>query len=147
MIGEQWTIYWNEYSANTFIHGVDIIYHSKNNVEYRGELIPPGTVIKKWFSKTIYQATRIEPTLPMIDGEMEYCIESDMEADGGGCYLRLVFYDRYDQEAGSIVIRDKKKHFRCPMKTYSYELQLINAGATVVNFHSVIIREEVVDEK
>jgi len=146
MGGEKWTIYWNEYSSNTFIHGVDIRYHSKNDVEYSGELVPPGTVIKSWYSKTVYQSSRIEPALPMIDGEIEYCLEYDLECNGGGYYFRLVFYDRYDQEVDSIVVREKKKKFRCPMKTYSYELQLINAGATALRFHSVVIRE-VIDEK
>jgi hypothetical protein len=54
---------------------------------------------------------------------------------------RLVYYDRYDNEAGSFAIREKSANFRCPLKTYSYSLQLVNAGVTEFHFHSVIIQE------
>ena len=55
--------------------------------------------------------------------------------------MRLVFYDRYDMEAGSIPVRDNVTEFRCPLKTYSYKLQLINGGMTRFHFHSVVIQE------
>ena len=45
------------------------------------------------------------------------------------------------QEAGSLTIRDEKTTFRCPLKTYSYRLQLINGGMTQCRFHSIVIRE------
>jgi len=31
--------------------------------------------------------------------------------------------------------------FKCPLKTYSYRLQLINGGVTKLHFHSIVIRE------
>ena len=55
--------------------------------------------------------------------------------------MRLVFYDRYEVEAGSITLRDKVTTFSCPLKTYSYRLQLINGGVTDLRFHSVVIQE------
>ena len=61
------------------------------------------------------------------------------------CLVRLVFYDRYELEAGSITLRDKTTEFQCPLKTYSYRMQLINGGVTKFHFHSVVI-EEIVDE-
>ena len=128
MTGETWKIYWNE--------------HAKDDIEFRNELMPPGTVIKQWFSKVNYQARRIEPALPMIDGEGRYHISLDASAEPlDGLLLKLIFYDRYDMEAGSQIVRDGEADFQCPLKTFSYEVQLINAGATQFHFHSIMITE------
>ena len=61
------------------------------------------------------------------------------------CFLRLIFYDRYEIEAGSVTIRDKEQDFQCPLKTYSYRMQLVNAGTSEFHFHSVVI-QEIADE-
>ena len=143
----QWTIYWNEYSADTYLYGAEIIYHSKKHIEYINKLMPPGTVIKKWFSKTIYQMARIEPALPMIDGEGEYVIKSEMKSNGGGCYLRIAFFDRYDMEISSVIIRESEKIFKCPIQTYSYVLELINAGTDKIDFNYITIQEVADEEK
>lgn len=147
MIGAKWTIYWNEYSTDTYLHGSVILYHSKDNVEYLNELMPPGTVIKQWYSKTNYQIQRIEPSLPIIDGESSYQIIVNIDTEENeNCLVRLVFYDRYEMEAGSINLRDRVTNFKCPLKTYSYSIQLINAGVKKLNFHSIVI-QEIEDEK
>lgn len=146
MTGEKWTIYWNEYASDTYLYGSEIQFHQKDDVEYLNRLMPPGTIIKQWYSKTNFQLQRIEPALPIIDGETQYkiTINIDTEEDEN-CLVRLVFYDRYEVEAGSLTLRDKETVFRCPLKTYSYRLQLINGGVTKFHFHSVVI-QEVIDE-
>ncbi|MDO5403436.1 MAG: accessory Sec system protein Asp3, partial [Eubacteriales bacterium] len=84
---------------------------------------------------------------PMIDGESRYQVIIDMDVPKGEkCLVRLVFYDRYEVEAGSITIRDKTAAFKCPLKTYSYRMQLINGGVNGFHFHSIII-QEIEDEK
>lgn len=142
MKGESWKIYWNEYTKDTYVYGSEILFHAKDHIEFRNELIQPGAVIKSWFSKVNYQAMRIEPTLPMIDGEGRYHISLDASAEpADGLLLKLIFYDRYDVEAGSQIVRDGEADFQCPLKTFSYELQLINAGTAQFHFHSIMIRE------
>lgn len=146
MLGEKWTIYWTEYSSDTYLYGSEITYHRKDDVEFRNLLMPPGTVLKSWFSKTNIQLQQIEPALPLIDGEGAYHISVNMKLpEGESCLVRLVFYDRFDLEVGSITLREKETDFRCPLSTYSYCLQLINGGATHFHFHSVVI-SEVIDE-
>ena len=146
MAGEKWMIYWSEYSADTYLYGAEIEFHKKDDVEYRNLLIPPGTIIKQWYSKTNFQAQRIEPSLPIIDGEGQYKITINIDVpEGENVLARLVYYDRYEVEAGSLTLRDKETVFRCPLKTYSYRLQLINGGVTNFHFHSVVI-QELIDE-
>ena len=142
MTGETWVIYWNEYSADTNLYGAAVTYHKRDDVEYDNPMMSPGTVIKQWYSKTNYQAQRIEPALPMIDGESRYRITVNIDSPPGeACIVRLIFYDRYEEEAGNITIRDKAADFRCPLKTYSYRMQLINGGVTRFHFHSIVIQE------
>ena len=142
MAGESWKIYWNEYAKETFIDGSEISFHAKDDIEFKNELMSPGVVIKRWFSKVNYQMMRIEPSLPMIEGEGRYHICLDAAAKpSGGLLLKLVFYDRYDAEAGSQIVRDGEAVFQCPIKTFSYEVQLINAGVTQFHFHSITITE------
>lgn len=147
MTGESWKIYWNEYTKYSYIYGSEIIFRRKDDVEFKNELMPPGTVIKRWFSRTNYQMMRIEPSLPMIDGEGRYHISMNVSgAEEETLLLKLVYYDRYDQEVGSQIIRYGSGYFQCPLKTYSYEVQLINAGAQEFHFHSITIKE-ITDEE
>lgn len=142
MAGQKWTIYWNEYSSDAFLYGSRILYHKRDDVEYRNHLLPIGAIINQWYSKTNYQMQRIEPSLPMIDGESEYQMVVNITCpEGEECFVRLVFYDRYDEEAGSFAIRGREASFRCPLKTYYYKLQLINGGVTHFHFHWIEIRE------
>lgn len=142
MTGETWVIYWNEYAADTYLYGSEVTYRKRDDVEFVNQLMPPGTVVKQWYSRTNYQAQRIEPALPMIDGESDYRlivnIDSPPEQE---CQVRLVFYDRYETEVGNITARGKVTDFKCPLKTYSYRMQLLNGGAKEFHFHSIIIQE------
>ena len=148
MTGETWRIYWNEYTSGSYLYGSEITFHSKDDVEFQNELMPPGTVIKKWFSKTNYQMMRVEPSLPMIDGEGNYRISLNVTTKNpGDLILRIIYYDRYDKETESQIIRDGEGEFRCPLKAFSYEVQLVNAGATHFHFHTITISEEIDGEQ
>lgn len=142
MTGEQWTIYWNEYSSDTYLYGSRITYHKMDDVEFENERMPSGTQIKQWYSRTNYQAQRIEPALPMIDGEGRYQIEVRIDCPEDEAWqVRLVFYDKYGAEAGIVSVRERVAEFQCPLKTYSYRMQLMNGGMTRFHFHSIVIRE------
>ncbi len=139
----KWTIYWNEYSSDTFLYGSEVIFHSRDDVEFRNTLMPPGTVIKTWYSMTNFQEQHIEPSLPIIDGESSYSITVNIDVPKRQhCLVRLVFFDRYGNEAGYLNVRDTVTDFRCPLKTYSYTIQLINGGLTEFRFHSIVIQEK-----
>lgn len=147
MTGEKWIIYWNEYSSNTYLYGSEVSYHARDDVEYANLLMPPGTVIKQWYSKTNYQMQRIEPALPMIDGESRYRITVHINCPENETWLmQLIFCDKYDAVAGRVAIRDEVSYFRCPLRTYSYRMELVNGGMTRFHFHYVEI-QEVEDEQ
>lgn len=139
---EMWKVFWTDYTSDTYLYGSEIQFLAKDDVSFRNDLMPPGTVIKRWYSRVNYQAQRIEPSLPLIDGEGRYHIV--MDADGGaedGLLLRLAFFGKNGAEEGSFVLNQPESDFRCPLKTYSYEVQLICAGAHAFHFHSFTITE------
>lgn len=119
----KWKIYWNEYLFGGYLYGSKITFHSREDVEVENELMPPGTVIKEWYSK------------------VNYHIQVNM-SDFESYLIRMVFYDRYENEAGTLIVREPEMDFKCPLKTYSYRVQLINAGGTKMHFHSFVITEK-----
>lgn len=147
MKSNSWNIYWNEYAQDSYLYGSEIVFHKSGDVEFKNDLMPPSTVIKRWRSKTSYQSMRIEPTLPLIDGEGRYHIRLDADCvPEGSLLLKLVYYDRYDSEAGFQIIRDSEGDFKCPIQTMHYEVQLISSGVKEFCFHSITIKE-ITDEK
>ncbi len=52
--------------------------------------------------------------------------------------LRIIFFDRYDVQAQSIIVRDKKAFFKPSIRTYSYRIELINGGNADFTFKSLV---------
>lgn len=144
MTKNKWTIYWNEGISNTYTYGSKIRFLEDKSVDFDNRLMPPGTVIKEWYSKTNFQAQRIEPTLPLIDGESAYHILVNMDyeqVDDSEIMLRVIYYDRYDAEAESIILRGGSNYIKPPITTYSFKIQLVNGGITKFVFHSFVLSE------
>lgn len=140
--GEKWKIFWTDYASDTYLNGSQVRFHKKDDIEFTNALMPPGTVIKQWYSMTNFQMQKIEPALPIIDGECMYRLTADFETvHDAPLLVRLVFFDRYGVEAGTWTMREKVRDFQCPLKTYSYQMQLINGGAAHFHFHSISIQE------
>ena len=137
-----WTVYWEEYASDAYLYGSSISFHAHDDVEFANELMPAGTVIKTWHSMVNFQERRVEPTLPIIDGEGSYHVTVDLESDvPQGTLLRFSFLDKNGEEAGARVVDGPEADLRCPLKTYSYEAQLVCAGAHALRFHSFTITE------
>lgn len=138
----RWKIYWREYCSQTYLYGSEVIFHRQDDVEFQNRLMPLGTVINEWFSKTDFQGQHVEPALPILDGTCHYHVSIHMDVpEGEHCPVRLLFYDRSGGEAGRLDIQDKEADFQCPPTTYYYKMQLVNGGVTHFHFHSVVIQE------
>jgi accessory secretory protein Asp3 len=137
-----WTVFWEEYASDAYLYGSTIRFHALDDVEFENALMPSGTVIKTWYSMANFQERRVEPTLPIIDGEGSYHVSVDLESDvPRGVLLRFAFLGKNGEEAGALVVDGPEADLRCPLKTYSYEAQLICAGAHALRFHSFTITE------
>ena len=109
MVNDTWTVYWEEFMSDSYGYGSEVEFNKDRSVRYSNRLMPPGTVVHSWYSKTNYQIHRVEPTLPLIDGESTYFIRLNIDynsQDSEALMLRIIFYDRYDNETKSTIVRD-----------------------------------------
>ena len=144
MLNDTWVILWRDLLTDSYVYGSKIEFKEDQSLVYQNRLMPPGTVIHRWFSKTNFQAQRVEPTLPLIDGERAYSITTDIaynHPESKELMLRIVFYDRYDVEAESIIVRENHAVFQPSIKTYSYCIELINGGNADFTFRSLVLKE------
>ena len=51
MKNKAWKVVWNEETFGTYLYGSKIWFHSREDIEFENELMPPGTIIKEWYSK------------------------------------------------------------------------------------------------
>lgn len=138
----KWIIYWKEYAAETFLKGAKVKFLRKDDVEYENEFLSPGTVVKKWHSRTSFQKDMQEVTLPLIDGERRYRVTLHVDSKmKDGLLLRFVFFQRNGEVEGTAIMRGKSDIIECPIKTFSYDVELISAGETCFNFHYFSIEE------
>ncbi len=136
-----WNIYWNDYAFESYLYGSKIEFENKD-VIFSNALMSPGSVIKTWYSKTNFQEKRMEPSLPMIDGENRYNLSRDIDcANKNDIIMRIVFFDRYENILDSLIIREDSANFNCPIKTYSYQIELINGGKCDFVFHKLVLKE------
>ncbi|MDD6351463.1 MAG: accessory Sec system protein Asp3 [Lachnospiraceae bacterium] len=137
-----WRIFWNNYFYESYLYGSKVDFVKKDEVHYKNDLMPPGTVIKTWRSRTNFQADKTEPTLPLIDGESSYSFQLNCDSDvAGGLQLRLTFFDRNGQKIGEKVMREREMILQCPIQTYNYDVSLIGSGAHEFCFHYIEITE------
>lgn len=144
MVNDKWIIRWKEYMSYSYGYGTSVEFTEDNKVRYKNELMPPGTILHTWYSKTNFQSQRIEPMLPLIDGESAYKLTANLEyvdTRDTGLILRVVFLDRYDSEFERIIIRGGSGMFKPPITTYSFRIELINGGCTEFIFDSLILQE------
>lgn len=77
-------------------------------------------------------------TLPVAIGVAEIAVMIVLETTEKRI---AVFFDRYDAQAQSIIVRDKKAFFKPSIRTYSYRIELINGGNADFTFKSLVIKE------
>ena len=117
--------------------------HIDKRLETIANLVPQGCVLADIGTDHAYLPVWLleKQRIARADGESSYHIQVNM-SDFESYLIRMVFYDRYENEAGTLIIREPEMDFKCPLKTYSYRVQLINAGGTKMHFHSFVITEK-----
>ncbi len=138
-----YSIRWDNLANESYLYGSNIIFEPDGLVRFSNLLMPPGQIIRKWQSATNYQATRHEPQLPMLEEGVRYEIRTYASYKPAGTVkLRIRFFDRQGENAGSVILDDITDEFVCPDGASDYELELINAGAEELVFHHIEIQKK-----
>lgn len=137
------SIRWDNLAKDTYLYGSNIVFGPDGIVRLSNLLMPPGQVIRKWYSDVNYQATRHEPQLPVLEEGETYEIRSyALYKPEGSVKLRISFFDRQGEAAGTVIIHEMVDEFICPNGAYHYELELINAGTEELLFHHLEIQKK-----
>ena len=135
-------VYWDSFAQDTYLYGSTVYFEENRYVHYENEMMPPGTVIKKWYSEVNYQAKRVEPQLPVLEVGETYEFRSFLNVTPDkGVKLRVRFYNQQNEEMGVQILEEKVEKVFVPPRTYRYELELIHTGARRMDFHHIEIQK------
>lgn len=130
-------ILWGE-ANGSYIYGSTITYHAKEQVTFTNPLMASGNEIKNWNSIHNYQAARIQPALPLLKRGMQYRLKGNFETQPANtAFLKLVFFNRYNEEVETLISKEKDVVFTYPQEAYSYKVILLSAGLEVLEFRSL----------
>ena len=135
-------IRWGEMGA-TYLYGSQIVYHKDGRVTLKNPLLASGETLKTWFSSVNYQATRNQPSLPLLKKNHTYRLSMKMQVQPtNGLYLKLTFLNRYEEIIEEKIERQFSFTFTYPETAYTYRLSLISAGFEALDFASFSIEED-----
>jgi len=138
-----YSIRWDNLANESYLYGSNIIFEPDETVRFFNHLMPPGQTIRRWQSSLNYQAKRHEPQLPILEEGKCYEIRSYACCKPeGGVKLRIKYFDRQGEMAGTEIIDKRVDEFICPQGAASYELELINAGVEELVFHHIEIQKK-----
>lgn len=139
-------IYWRHWDDSTTIEGMHFENRTKDEVVLENPFLPSGLVIQKWSSMMTYQMERKQPDLPLLKRGRAYQIKANLRTEPANSVLfRLNFYDRFQNQIDSQILRPSNPFFQYPTNAYCYEIELLSAGFQALTFHSFSILPK--DEK
>lgn len=126
---------WSRVVRQTFLYGTDLTFLSDGSVRFRNPLMPSSIVINEWKSHGQYQNFRTVSPLPILKTGKTYQLQMKMASKPANTvYTCMIFYDRFDKELKKTIYKTRKISFEVPAKTYSYSIQLMNAGCEELVF-------------
>lgn len=132
-------IYW-EPGAKIFAEGSKVDFSGKNEVHFQNSMITSGVPIITWSSAKNFQTYRTVPQLPTLFVGNKYRLVNDYQAEPAeGVFTRITFYDLQGQEIDREEFYDQDKVFTYPQGAYRYEVSIVNAGSTKLDFRRLQI--------
>ena len=126
----------------TYMFGSQIRHYSDGHVHFYNPLITSGTDIQRWLSLQNYQATRSQPSLPLLKKGETYRLYAKMETQpADSVFLKVIFLNRYNQKIDQIIAKSSELTFTYPEEAYSYEVSLLSAGLVEMDFWYLTIEK------
>ncbi|MDO1605365.1 accessory Sec system protein Asp3 [Lactobacillus sp. YT155] len=133
---------WEQTSGFFFYYGSKIKYNHDETVSFENDLMSPGSVIVGWDSSLPFQTTRTTLVLPLLKRNSEYSIQINATSiPENNFFVMVTFLDRFDKRVGMKAIKHSNDKFVYPDDAYNYRVELINKGAKIIEFDSLIISD------
>ena len=141
IIKQRQEINWDEVGG-TYMYGSTVSYYPDKRVRLYNPLLPSGEILKTWFSSVNYQASRTQPSLPLLKRKQDYQLCMNYECHPtNGVYTKIAFFDRYGDVIEEKIEKMKVFDFTYPDDTYTYQVSLLSAGFESLDFYSFSIKE------
>ena len=141
IIKQRQEINWDEVGG-TYMYGSTVSYYPDKSVRLYNPLLPSGEILKTWFSSVNYQASRTQPSLPLLKRKQDYQLCMNYECHPtNGVYTKIAFFDRYGDVIEEKIEKMKVFDFTYPDDTYTYQVSLLSAGFESLDFYSFSIKE------
>ena len=141
IIKQRQEINWDEVGG-TYMYGSTVSYYPDKSVRLYNPLLPSGEILKTWFSSVNYQASRTQPSLPLLKRKQDYQLCMNYECHPtNGVYTKIAFFDRYGDVIEEKIEKMKVFDFTYPDDTYTYQVSLLSAGFEFLDFYSFSIKE------
>lgn len=141
IITQRQSIHWGEVGG-TYMYGSTVSYSLDKSIRLYNPLLPSGEILKTWFSSVNYQASRTQPSLPLLKRKQDYQLCMNFECHPtNGVYTKVVFFDRYGDVLEEKIEKMKVFDFTYPDDTYTYQVSLLSAGFESLDFYSFSIKE------
>ncbi|SYW08400.1 accessory Sec system protein Asp3 [Oenococcus oeni] len=135
-------IFWENGTSSDYLYGSSIDFSSLNNVVFENSLMPSSVIIHSWNSLVDYQGNRVSTNLPLLEKSGIYQIEIDLNSfPEQSVYTQISFYDIAKTRIKTINIKESRCTFIYPKNSFSYRIDLINAGLHHFVFHEIRLRE------
>lgn len=141
IIKQRQEINWDEVGG-TYMYGSTVSYYPDKSVRLYNPLLPSGEILKTWFSSVNYQASRTQPSLPLLKRKQDYQLCMNYECHPiNGVYTKIAFFDRYGDVIEEKIEKMKVFDFTYPDDTYTYQVSLLSAGFESLDFYYFSIKE------
>lgn len=138
-------IYWGETTREDYLYG-SVIRRANQAIYFENVRFPSGKVIKKWTSRTNYQADRSVPFLPLLIPGVVYSLSPVMQVEPAGrVYLQLEFFNRQLESIGLVILKDGEHDFRYPQEAFTYTISLMSAGCRSLAFSHIALNRSTTD--
>lgn len=136
-------IKWAQGATTEYLYG-SILKREGHRVVFDNPLMSPGFPIVSWNSKTNFQAQRKQPHLPLLTKGKRYQVTIFATVEPKETvYARIIYYNRFDEEIGTTVLKEDNWSFVYPKEAFSYKLELLNAGCHRLEFEALEMMDEV----
>ncbi|EOH91912.1 accessory Sec system protein Asp3 [Enterococcus pallens] len=120
-------IKWGADFNDNYNYGADIRFVESDYVRFSSPLMPSGTAIKTWHSRTEYHESRKSPMLPLLENGQAYEIQVNAEFDNeDAVQIEIEFFDINNDVIDKLYFQNLKGHFTYPDNAMSYKVQLVN---------------------
>lgn len=141
-------IKWGADFNDNYNYGADIRFVELDYVRFSSPLMPSGTPIKTWHSRTEYHESRKSPMLPLLENGQTYEIQVKAEFDNEeAVQVEIEFYDINNDVIDKLYFQDLGGLFTYPENAMSYKVQLVNKKHQYMLFKYLTIADEALTKR